>query len=104
MKYIRLTKYAAVENPVHPSANMDTYEMGVINSSVSLPIEYWLEGYLPNLIEVGKKVLVYRRVRNGVKTDGEFISTPVKEITPEGFNTQSSKYKLEVLTDVETTV
>jgi len=65
---------------------------------LSLPIDYSLVGELLNDIEYGKPIRVARRIRNGVETPGEFVTSTLKaiDITAEGgvVCTQNSVYAI----------
>lgn len=95
--YVKVSKVNSVDNPVYPTPPLATYEAGKFNAEVSIPNEYWLEGYLVQGPEVGKSVVVQREIRCGVKATGIFQSSAVTEITEEGFNTLNSIYILEYL-------
>jgi len=97
MKKVKITKLGAVENPVVPTPNFNQYKPGEDNGDVSLPTEYWLEGYLLNEPTVGSSVLVQRTSRNGVECSGSFFTSKVTEITDYGFKTQNSIYRVDVL-------
>ena len=97
MKKVKITKLGAVENPVYPTPNYNEYKQGEDNGNVSLPVEYWLEGYLLNEPTVGSSVLVQRTSRNGVNCVGSFFTSKVTKITDTGFETQNSVYQVDIL-------
>jgi hypothetical protein len=97
MKKVRISKIGQVENALHESASFKDYEKGEYNPNVSLPIEYWLEGYLKQEPTIGKSVLVDRTSRNGIEVAGVFASSTVTELTDNGFKTLNSIYKLEYI-------
>ena len=97
MKKVKITKLGAVENPAYPTPNYNEYIQGSDNGNVSLPTEYWLEGYLMNEPTVGSSVLVNRTSRNGVNCGGTFFTSKVTKITDTGFETQNSVYQVDVL-------
>ena len=94
-KYVRISKLAAVADPEYPTPSLENYEAGKDNGNVSIPVDYWLEGYLISGPEVGKPVVVDREVRCGVKMAGIFTSSIVTEIIDTGFKTLNSVYNLE---------
>jgi len=83
-----------------PAASNDEYvpgSNGVENKSI--PIDYWLTGELMYPLTVGRPVEVLRESRNGVKTPGIFMTSPVVELTPTTFKTKNSIYDYLVLTN-----
>lgn len=96
-KYVRITKLAVCADPEFPTPSLEDYELGKINANMSIPLDYWLEGYLISEPEVGKSVVVDREVRCGVKTPGIFTSSIVTAITDTGFKTLNSVYNLEYI-------
>jgi len=96
-KYVKISKLSASDNPEFPTPNFENYEAGKCNGNVSIPINYWLEGYLISEPEVGKPVVVDREVRCGVKMGGIFTSSVVTEVTDTGFKTLNSVYNLEYI-------
>lgn len=95
--YVKISKISASKDPEYLSPTLDVYEAGKDNGDVSLPVEYWLEGYLMEEPTVGKSVVVQREIRCGIKAGGIFRSSPVVQITEDGFETLNSIYKLEFL-------
>jgi len=96
-KYVRITKLAVSANPEFPTPSLENYEAGKCNGNVSIPVDYWAEGYLIVAPEVGKSVIMDREVRCGVKTPGIFTSSEVTEVTDTGFKTLNSVYNLEYI-------
>ena len=97
MKKVKITKISASENPIFPTPNYNEYIQGSDNGNVSLPTEYWLEGYLMNEPTVGASVLVNRTSRNGVVCGGCFFTSKVTKLTDIGFETENSVYRVDVL-------
>jgi hypothetical protein len=79
---VRIEKIAATIPAVVPSGNWNDWKMGMVNEG-SLPVDYWIEGILVNDIKVGTHIFAGRRVRNGERVDGIFVSTDVTDIVPE---------------------
>lgn len=96
-KYVKICKLAPSSSPEYPTPSFDTYEVGKVNGEMSIPTDYWLEGYLIVEPTVGRSVIVDREVRCGIKTPGIFTSSEVTEVTDNGFKTLNSIYSLEYL-------
>ena len=97
MNKVKITKIATSATPEVETPCMNNYIAGEDNGPVSLPVEYWIEGYLMNEPKVGTSVLVNRTSRNGVDCAGIFTTSQVTKILPDGFETLNSIYKVEVL-------
>lgn len=91
---VRLTKYALATKAEHPSARFTEYRPGEFNAGVSVPVDFWVEGYLLAPLKVGEQVVMRRDTRNGVKVDGIFTSSEVMRVTPDGFQTLNSIYRI----------
>lgn len=98
MKNVKITKLAAVNNAKYQPASWDDYEIGEINSNVSIPVDYWIEGYLHDELKVGAPAIVSRYSRNGVKSSGVFTTSLVVKITEQGFETLNSVYIMDYIT------
>lgn len=94
-KYIRLTKLQPVADPEVPTPTFEEYEVGQINDNVSIPVDYWIEGWLITEPVLGGYLLVDRKIRNGVVIGGIFQTSMITQITEDGFKTLNSIYKLE---------
>ena len=95
MDFVRLTKLAAVENPNCKPGDWSTYQLGSPNQSgQSLPLEYCVEGWLIRRPSVGGRVEILRYSRNNVKVPGYFVSSEVMAVSPDGFHTRNSIYKM----------
>jgi hypothetical protein len=95
--YVKISKVAASEDPHTQTPSQDDYESLKGIAPMSLPVEYWIEGYLFKEPTIGKSVVVEREVRNGIKVCGAFVTSAVVKILEDGFETRNSIYKLEVL-------
>lgn len=95
--YVKISKISSSEDPKYPTPSKEDYESLKDEAFLSPPIDYWIEGYLHQEVEVGKSVLVEREIRNGIKKFGTFVTSAVVKITADGFETVNSVYKLEVL-------
>ena len=96
-KYIRLTKIKPAENASYPTPDWDNYEHGDLNRNSSLPVDYWVEGYLINPPKIGESVKIEREIRNGEKVYGFMVTSPVTKIDGDFFETLNSIYKIEYL-------
>lgn len=94
---VKISKMTHLEDALCDAPPIHDYLMGENNGNVSLPIDYWLEGYLTEDLSVGKSVVVSRTNRNGVEIGGLFTTSTVTEITNDGFKTLNSVYKLEYI-------
>jgi hypothetical protein len=102
MRYVRLQKLRAVEEPVAPPGDPSTYPYGQRPDKIqSLPVDYWFEGFLVYPPFVGKRVAVFRFVRNGIRRPGVFWSTRVTEVGTGGFQTLNSVYRIEEVAPFE---
>jgi hypothetical protein len=98
LDYVRLWKVCAVDNPDYKAADTATYPAGTFNfAEQSLPVGYFLEGWLIRRPAVGGHVEVLRVMRNGVACMGYFTSSTVTELEPDGFRTKNSIYNLTVI-------
>lgn len=94
---IKISKVAEVRTglPANPKgAHVDGQ---LQNENFSLPLEYTVEGTLLAEIAVGKSVHVLREKRNGVEALGEFVTSPVTEVTKTQFKTRNSVYNYKML-------
>ena len=94
---VKITKIAQVEDALHDAPPIHEYEAGKDNGNVSLPVEYYLEGIMPEEPTVGKSLTVIRTSRNGIEIGGLFTTSRVTEITKNGFKTLNSIYKVEYI-------
>ena len=96
---VRITKLASVDNPEFPTPSMEGYKCGKDNGNLSLPAEYYAEGYLISRIEIGKSIRMERHNRNGVECLGIFETSPVVAMEEkEGqifVETANSKYQID---------
>ena len=95
---VKISKVAEVRTGL-PANPKDAHIDGQLqNENFSLPLEYTIEGDLLSKIEVGKSVHVLRSKRNGIEALGEFMTSPVTEVTETQFKTRNSVYTYSVLT------
>ena len=94
-KLTKITKISETENPLVKSATKEEYKYGTYNNNVSIPIDYWVVGYLFDEIKVGKPVRLFRKIRNGEKVEGIFTTSKIQTWDGNIFTTMNSKYKVE---------
>ncbi len=99
--YVQIRKVDKQKNPVVPTPKASDFVCGQDNGEVSLPLEYKIEGWLLNKIEVGKQVRVHRLIRNGIKAEGYFETSPVTKVSEFGFETANSVYRMSSIEEVE---
>jgi hypothetical protein len=93
--FVRLTKFAIPAEPDFATSRMSAYDCGLVNPKCSLPLGYWLEGWLVHPPTVGHCVRMLRINRNGVQCLGSFASTPVVSLLDElSFATANSFYRV----------
>jgi hypothetical protein len=105
----KLTKIAVGDFPLVESAKtIEEYGASVWGTLFSLcedhaspPVDYWLAGDIIGEVLVGQSLTMYRHVRNGVKIEGWFQTSPVREIIKNseneliGISTGNSVYRIE---------
>ena len=98
LKFIRLCKTGTANNPVCAPGDAATYRYGALANDDSLPVDYWLIGWLLCPPATGEPVRVLRVGRNGVACPGYFVSTDVMEVlSASEFLTMNSIYHWEEL-------
>jgi len=98
-QYVRLTKIKASENPEYETPQWNAYKHGVVNKGTSIPVDYWVEGYLIRPIKVGEYAAIDRRIRNGKEVFGFMTTSQILEINGDIFQTLNSIYKIEYIKD-----
>lgn len=105
-KRVRISKLSPVDDPKFTTPSSDDYNSLRGEVDMTLPIDYWVEGYLVREPQIGESVIVNRDVRNGIKVSGIFMTSAVVEIsvnlskfepTETIFKTQNSIYRMELL-------
>ena len=94
---VKITKIKACENAEYATPDWKDYDVGKLNGNMSLPTDYYLEGYLIKEIVKGESVLVERISRNGEKIGGFFQTSKVTEVFDGGFKTLNSVYKIDYI-------
>jgi len=97
MKLHKITKIHPVPNFIVPTAvTHDEYRESLIsNVDISPNVDYWVIGEILSGPTIGESLRMFRRIRNGVELPGIFTTSPVTEITANGFKTLNSKYLVE---------
>lgn len=95
--FVKLTKIKASENAEYRTPDWNDYKQGMLNEATSIPIDYWVMGYLIKPIKVGESILLERTIRNGEKISGFMSTSKVIEINGDIFETLNSIYKIEYL-------
>ncbi len=90
--YVRVIKLSESATAELLAAAKEVYRYGEDNDGVSLPVDYWVEGYLLEPIRAGFGIHIDRRIRNGFETPGEFTSSPVMLFNGPIAITRNSKY------------
>lgn len=90
-KRIFIEKIAKCEGGLPPADNMIQGQPTPFG--YSLPIEYNVEGILIEEMKIGDGVSIHREKRNGLPIRGEFITTPLKNIGDNYFETLNSIYR-----------
>ena len=95
--YIRITKMRACPGGA-PACPHPIYSPGAWSNILSLPVAYWMEGFL--LADVLKRdcIRLNRRVRDGVVVRGVFTSTKICAVNEDEVTTYNSVYRLELAT------
>lgn len=92
--FVRLRKFGMPADPRIVSPPPSQYAYGCVNSTATLPIGYWLEGWLIAPPALGKPVRIVRANRNGTRCLGLFESTPVVSLLLGwSFSTENSLYE-----------
>lgn len=77
--FVKITKLSACPNPVSETSEWDDYVIGEENVR-SLPVQYFMRGFLTDIVRVGGFIQLDRTERNGVIAEGEFTSTLIMKI------------------------
>ena len=95
-----MTKIGVASEPRHETAKTEEYVCGSDTNTKSPFMGYNVEGELLFPVEIGSGIRMMREFRNGVKIDGVFISSIIKDIYDRdetGFTveTDNSIYRIE---------
>jgi hypothetical protein len=95
--YIRLTKMRACPGGA-PACPRPIYSPGAWTNILSLPVAYWMEGFLLADVVNRDCIRLDRRVRDGVVVRGVFTSTKICAVHEDEVTTYNSVYRLELVT------
>lgn len=71
-----VTKLSTCKNPVTEPSSWDDWNY-TGNNSLSLPVDYEMQGYLLYPVKIGGRIHLYRTQRNGFDSQGYFYSSPI---------------------------
>jgi hypothetical protein len=89
---VKITKLRANPDALVPAGNWNDCRAGATDNPDSLPVDYEMCGVLAADVKVGKRIGLYRFYRNGVRSDGFFVSSPVVRISGMEIHTMNSVY------------
>jgi hypothetical protein len=96
--YIRMVKTSRSANPKAESGDPATFVAGDSNQGVSLPVQYFLEGFVFAAPEIGKQFRVLRTKRNNIAALGVTDTSPVVGVAHNSekliLETQNSFYEI----------
>lgn len=92
MIYVRIEKVAVAAQARSTAGEAATYPHGNW-AATSLPVNYWVEGWMEGTPTVDRTVTVWRTIRNGVVFFGKFESTCVQAVGEDVFTTINSYYR-----------
>jgi hypothetical protein len=91
--YVRLIKLRSTPSGI-VACPMPLYAPGAWDEVMSLPIHYWMEGYLLGDLVKRNQILVNRYVRNGVIARGFFTSSRICSVKADEVETYNSIYRV----------
>ena len=99
---VRVTKLGEISNAPYKAGDFSSYKIGEENQNESLPIDYYVVGYMTEFPEIGKSFSMDRYIRNGFHALGTLTTSPVLSTQNLGqeimyFATANSVYKVEEL-------
>ncbi len=81
-EYVRFQKMGSVSDPEAPTIDWLGYKEGEEHPGYSIPIDYWVEGYLRTEPSPGNSIIIERKIRNGIEINGVLQTSSVSLITP----------------------
>jgi hypothetical protein len=91
--YVRLIKLRSTPSGV-VACPMPLYAPGAWDGVMSLPIHYWMEGYLLCDLVKRNQILINRYVRNGVIARGFVQTTRICSVKEDEVETYNSIYRV----------
>lgn len=100
-KKIKLTKVGVANSPFFSTMKWKDYQLGSSNNTGSLPIDYWLEGYLITDPVIGLSLVIDRTSRNGIDERGITRTSRLQKLKKESeyiyrLETDNSVYYMEI--------
>ena len=96
--HVSVTKHAACLDARVPPGSWDGWVAGGRSNWGSLPVDYEMRGVLLAEIRLGERIFLFRTMRNGVASEGTFLSTTIREIGGSGeVLTANSVYRIAAL-------
>lgn len=97
MKLHKITKLSPTVNfQVSTAGSHDEYRDSLkTNNDVSPNVDYWVLGEILDGPIIGSPLKMFRYMRNGSEIYGLFTTSPITEITDNGFKTMNSVYLME---------
>lgn len=92
--YVRIQKVGTIPGGV-PACPIPYYFPGAYRGYLSLPRDYWMDGYLVCDIRVRGQIRLQRKVRHGVVADGEFRSSPIIGVKNDLVATYNSVWRVQ---------
>jgi hypothetical protein len=89
--YVRIEKLRATPYGL-PACPLPLYFPGAWAGHLSLPVDYWLEGYLLRDVAPGDVIDLDRRVRHGLAVRGRFVSSRICSCSNAEIATVNSVY------------
>jgi len=93
------------DQPVHIE------KLSNVSDLENLNVGYWIKGRLTTEIEVGKRLVAWREVKNGVKAEGLFRTSQIQDVrewsksdcSGVDVTTSNSVYRVKFITEDELT-
>lgn len=91
--YVRIQKLGATLHGL-PPCPLPYYFPGAYKGFLSLPVSYWMEGWLKTDLQVRGRIHLDRRVRQGIICQGEFSSSHIVALKGDLIITHNSVWQL----------
>jgi hypothetical protein len=91
--YVRIQKLGATLYGL-PPCPLPYYSPGAYKGYLSLPVSYWMDGFLLRPIQIRDQICLDRRVRMGIVTRGEFFSSRIVRIRGDLVITRNSVWQV----------
>jgi len=99
MKLHKITKIKPTVNfQVTTAVSHDEYRESLIDDiGLSPNVDYWVIGEILDGPIIGESLRMFRYIRNDVEIPGVFATSPITEITENGFKKMNSVYLMETV-------